>query len=287
MTGFVYTVYLPGIKQTVSLTELNFSDYKHLVKTLTNNNDEHINSAFNDIINKCCLQDVSMCTALDKTLILLTIRNVCISPILDLVVTCSETQKQFNCNAEFSSLIEKIQNFNINVSKEITYGKDISVLFNIPKDLYISTDINALQSVINTVTIGEHSTQDTNLLVEKLPAVVLKDAKSYISDISEKLNEFELINITSPYSDNASQVQITANFFNGSVIEFLKICFKKNLMSIYELEYFLFKHNRISYDLMCNSTPAELAIYTSLYKEEQKEREKAEKGNESIPLNSP
>jgi hypothetical protein len=78
--------------------------------------------------------------------------------------------------------------------------------------------------------------------------------------------------------------------FDGSLIEFLKICFNRDLMSFYKLEYFLMNQFRMTLDSLSKLTAAEVGIYTSLYKEEQAEREKAEKQSneeQGVSLNDP
>jgi hypothetical protein len=79
-------------------------------------------------------------------------------------------------------------------------------------------------------------------------------------------------------------VTIPLNLFSNSIIEFLKICFKRSLLSFYELEYFLNHKLNIDYDLIKVATPAELNIYINFFKEEKAEEEKRErKKNLNLP----
>lgn len=50
MLSFYYTAYIPSQKRTIKLKELNFCNYKNIVKIITNNNDTLIEAAFNDLI---------------------------------------------------------------------------------------------------------------------------------------------------------------------------------------------------------------------------------------------
>jgi hypothetical protein len=50
MLPFHFTAYIPSQKKTISLKELDFKSYKNLVKILTNNNNDLIEKAFNNLI---------------------------------------------------------------------------------------------------------------------------------------------------------------------------------------------------------------------------------------------
>jgi hypothetical protein len=292
MTGFLYSVYLPGIKQTVDLTELYFNIFKHLVKILTNDNNEYVAKAFEEVLQQCSTTDISKCSVIDKAIALLTIRSICLSPVLELVITCQETKKQYNASVEINELIEKLQKIaeaDITQTKQYSVKNTTSVInvtYDVPSVFFVSEKLESLQSVINTVTLNDISTRDTTALVDILPAAVLQDAKQYIINLNETLSNNILLNLSSPFSTTAEPILITANVFDGSLLELIKICFKRSLMSIYELEYFLLKHLKMDYNSIHTSTPAELTIYSNLFKEEQKEQEKLNKESdtESIPL---
>jgi hypothetical protein len=281
MAKFIYTVYLPGLQKTVRLTELPYSYFKQLVKIITNDDNKLISVAFDDVIKQHCLDDVSCCSVFDKLLILLTIRAVCISPVLELVVSCPDTKESFNCNIEISDLKAKIEN--IGILTDIKTYDQLSLQYDVPRSLYITDTLDTIQTVIHSVTINNQTTYDIESIIDKLPASILRDAKTFLENIEKRLTGIELLVLTSPYSSSADPITITANIFNNSLLELLKICFKRDLLSIYEHEYFLMNQFRLQHETFDRITPAEISIYINLYKEEVKEREKAEK-KDSIPL---
>ena len=283
MSKFLYTVFLPGLNKTVHLTELFFTEFKQLVKIITNNNDDLIAQAFDEIIKTHCIEDVSHCTAIDKLLILLTIRMVCISPVLEMVVTCPETKKTFNCSIDISDINKIIENIRYPEETK-TYINDIEICYNLPSSLYIPKDIDSMQTVISSVSVGDITTYDIESVINRLPANILRDAKTFMSSIYTYMDNIELLKIASPFNINAKPITLTANIFNGSVLELLKICFRRDLMSMYQLEYFLMSQFRTNYETLNATTPAELSIYVNLFKEEQKEKEKEQKDN-SMTLN--
>ena len=273
MSNFLYTVFLPGLNKTVHLRELYYTKYKELTKTIINDNNDLLAAAFDRIITELCVDDITGCTFIDKLLILLAVRSVCISPILELTITCPVTDQTFDYVVEMTSIFSIIENIHQNTDSK-TYFNNLPVVFRLPSDLYIQRNIEALETVI----VAQNK--------EGLPAAVLKDAKKFIKDNIDILNDIELLTIHSPYVTDTVPMSITANIFNGSVIEFLKLIFKRDLMSIYKHEYFLIKHLNFSYDTLAQITPAEAIIHTNLFSEEQKEKEKA-RSNDSISISPP
>jgi hypothetical protein len=282
---FVYTVYLPGQKKTVQIKELQFNRYKHLVKIITNNNDEIVANFFDELLFDLCPEEkkIRSFSFLDKLIILLTIRIVCISPQLELIVNCPATQKQFNTTAKLSDIIDKLQNLNLAddvylTTKEYNTG-DLKIDLGMPSTLNIKErDLTFINTVVKKISLSNNSTDNiTEQLIDRLPAFILSDITSYISYFNESLQNINLINIKSPFATADTNINIPLNLFSNSIIEFLKIVFKRGLLSIYELEYFLINKLNIDYDLIKTSTPAELNVYINFFKEEKEKEEKAER----------
>jgi len=279
MTGFVYTVNLPVSKQTVQLTELSYIDFKSLAKNIANENNIIIFNTFNFLIQKHCLEDISKLSAIDKLYILLTIRAVCISPVLELVITCPKTKEQFNSTVSIDNILAVLRS-ECPDKQTISYQNKLQITYGLPTSLYVNREtLEAPETVINCISLNDYSFYDITVeMVNKLPAVVLNDVYTYVNKIYSYLNNLELIKIPSPFSADENDTMImTANVFNNSVLEFLKLCFNRDLMSFYKLEYFLMKQFRMTYETMSNMTPIELNVYLNLYNEEQAEQEKAER----------
>lgn len=296
MRQFTYTVYLPGQKKTVQIKELQFSRYKHLVKVITNNNDEIISKFFDELLIDLCPNEksISSFSFLDKLIILLTIRSICISPSLELIVNCPATRKQFNTTAKLSDIIDKLQNLNLpddvySTIKEYNSGT-LSVDLGMPSLLNINErDLTVINNIIKKITLNGHSTATiSEQLTDRLPASVLSDIKSYINYFNDNLRDINLLSIQSPFSTTETEINVPLNLFSNSIIEFLKITFKRGLLSIYELEYFLINKLHIDFELIKTSTPAELNVYINFFKDERDKEERAErKKSLNLPNNSP
>jgi len=288
---FVYTVYLPGEKKTVYIKELQFNRYKQLVKNITNDNDNIIAEFFDDLLTDLCPDEpnIRQFTFIDKLIILLTIRSVCIAPTLELTITCPVTQKQFNTNLTIQSVVDKLHDLNLSddiYNKTVSLNDSLFVNLGMPSTLNIQQrDLSIVGTVIKNIQLNSIDvTKNIDQIFEQLPVTILKDIRSYIEYFTETLKDVNLFSTVSPFSTTQDQIRVPLNLFSNSVIEFLKICFKRNLLSFYEIEYFLINKLNIDYELIKTSTPAELNIYINFYKDEKKEEEKAEqKKNLNLP----
>jgi hypothetical protein len=282
---FVYTVYLPGQKKTVQIKELQFNRYKHLVKAITNDNNEVITEFLEELLIDLCPEEknISSFSFLDKLIILLTIRLICISPTLDLIVNCPTSKNQFNTAAKLSAIIDNLQNLNLpsdiyTTTKEYN-NSTLKIDLGMPSTLNINErDLTVINTIIKQITLNDHSTDIiTDQLTDRLPALVLTDIKQYINYLSDNLRDINLLSIQSPFSPTASAINVPLNLFTNSIIDFLKIVFKRSLLSIYELEYFLINKLNIDFELIKTSTPAELNIYINFFKDEKEKEDQAER----------
>ena len=284
MRHFAYTAYLPGEKRTVRIKELQFGRYKHLVKNITNDNDIIIAEFFDSLLVDLCPEESNAThfSFIDKLIILLTVRAICLSPVMELTATCPVTNLQFNSNAQITDIIDKLQNLDLpeNIySSAAIPNNSLTVVLGMPSTLNIrEEDLTIINTVVRSIIFNNTDITDRKEdIIEQLPVTILKDIKTYIENFNNCFKNVNLITILSPHSTTQNEINIPLNLFSNSVIEFLKICFKRSLMSFYEIEYFLATELKLNYELIKTSTPAELNIYINLYKDKRSEEEKAER----------
>ena len=289
MQHFTYTASLPQSNQTVDILEFFYSEYKHLNKILLNNDDRVIISFFDNLLrNKCTGINVQSLCFIDKLIILLTMRSICISPEIELTVTCPITNKPFNYVLQTTDVINALQKINLpenlkTVTKTYKNGSLI-VSLALPTALSLQDSDNELiSSVIHNITLNGTDITDKKTDVQNhLPIEILQDIKEYVTAINTILHDIEIVNIISPFAPNTGFIKVPLNIFNNSVLEFLKICFKRGLYSLYELEYFLTKHLNLDNATIISATPAELSIYINLYRDEKQQEEKNHKDNKDL-----
>jgi hypothetical protein len=290
---FTYTAKLPSCNKVINIKELLYFDYKQLVKTLTNDNNHVTIDFFEDLIKNSCEGDTSLFTFIDKIIVLLTIRAVCISPDLELTVTCPATDKTFNTNIQIFDIINNLSTLNLSpdiYSTKKTYNDNKLIIeLGMPGKITLDQeDFNLISAVIKKLTInGNDVTVDKHTLIEHLPMSVLKDISDYVLYLSNTIRDIKLLDILSPYTNENNNIQVPLNLFANSILDFLKMCFKRGLISLYELEYFLISKLHIDFDLIKNSTLAELNIYINLFKDEKRDEESRNKANKGLNLHAP
>jgi hypothetical protein len=286
MYKFVYTTYLPVADVNVKLTEFYFTAYKQVIKTILNDNDSCIVDAFNELIDTHSDRDVSTLTFLDKLIILLTIRAVCISPTLELSITQPPNNQKCNLTFSISDIVEKLKSMNkISDLKKVqkTYDK-IQIEYGIPTQFFFNSKDEFIVSSIKQIIIdGVDVTDIKHDIVGSLPIMVYRDAQKHLMQLQDQISKVTLLSVKLVNQENG-KIEITPDIFSNSALEFLKLCYKRDLISLYELEYFLTSKLNLPYEILSTSTFAELSVYIGMYNEEQKKREKEERA--AAQLNS-
>lgn len=263
MNNFTYNCRLTN--QNVTLREMKLPLYKDLVKYIITNNTIDITKAFDDLIFQLCTSDCSKLTIIEKAKILLTIRAINIQPTLDVVLTCPSTGQTFNASLDLITIINYLDKINT-TPKKIIYD-NLEIELNIPTTFYY-TDIDFISKIL----FNQASIDITKEAFENLPAKVSKDIKDYIQEIDSSNNQ-KFISMKSPYADK--NIDIPISLSQNTIFEFLKLAFRKDLMSIYEMEYVIISKLNLDSTILYNSTYAELNIYINMFKKELEDRQKA------------
>jgi hypothetical protein len=286
MVDFKYSAFLPSLNKRTLIKEINFTTYKQLVKLIHNNDNVSINSAFNEIIQNCTTDDINNYTFLDKLIVLLTMRSVCIFPQLELTFNEKDANNQtYNFVYEIYNIIENISTLDFystfNSVKHI-YNDNIKITYGIPANLYYETEDELVLSTIKEIYINnEDITHMLKNIIESLPAVIYKDARQHIKNIEKEIDKLSLLSVKTKSQED---IEYKPSIITGSVLEFLKLCFKKDLISLYEMEYVLTSKLNVPHTIVSHSTFAELMIYIGFYNEEKKVREQEERNKNTNPL---
>lgn len=281
MLPFNYTVYIPSQHRNIKLKELDYRSYKNLVKILTNNNNTLIEQAFNTIILNVTGSNPNTFTFVDKLIILLTIRSVCVLSDLELVVTSPETEQNYNVSYRIYDIIERLTNLNLNTENTTLikkYNQALEVTFGLPSNLNIDKSDDSFFAAIKQIKINDNIIPlNKEAIIEHLPVNVFKDAKDFLTEIENKINGINLMSVTTPDTSPDEAIEIPLTLIENTALEFLKLCFKRDLISVYELEYILTSKLNLPYNLVYKSTPAELMLYINFYNKEKSEQEKQQK----------
>lgn len=293
MSQFTYTVRLPSCNRSVNISELLYPDYKHLIKTLTNDNSRSAIIFFENLIKNLCETDTTSFTFIDKIIVLLTIRSICVSPDLELTATCPSTGKTFNTNIQISNIIDNLSTLDLPADIYTTtknYNNDKLIIeLGMPSKINLDQDdLDLVSTVIKKITINNNDvTLEKDSFIEHLPMTILKDISDYVLHLSNTIRDIKLLDIRSPYTTENNNIQVPLNLFTSSILDFLKMCFKRNLISLYELEYFLISKLHLDFNLIKQSTPAELNVYINMFRDEKRDEENRSKASKGLNLLAP
>ena len=274
--NFLYSCYLPFAKKNALIKELSFNSYKNLVKNITNNNNKSIDILLEDIVRMHVI-DLPACNFLEKIIILLTIRAVCVSDKLEL----SLGNKNFKQDISIIDFIKKIEDIDLDnfYNKKISLNDDIDVTLKIPNQLYYEDEYI---SFIETVFLNGSEYPVTEEILNNLPANVFIEINEFKRDLEALLSKVCLFMIKNP-TDLSENIEIFLSSNVQSIFDFLKFIFKRDLLSFYEIEFFLFTKMNMSLEDLDRITPAEIDIYINLFKKDLEDRNKQTKSPVDIP----
>jgi hypothetical protein len=282
VNDFIIKVFLPLKKQYYTFKEIKYSTYKNLAKTILNNNNADISIFFNNLILIHSNDKQINFNFLEKLIILLALRIICVSPVLEFNIQ-DKNKKQQLVSVDLSKLLQNIQNIDFD-DKEVQFLENIEVNFSLPSNLFYNTLEEHYLSTIKSVIINKtvYDVNDSKIL-DSLPTSTLKYAKELFDKINNSISKYFLIKIFFGENEN---LELPLSLKDNTIIEFLKILFKRDLLSLYEFEYFFISKLNLTYDLLHNSTPAELNVFMNIYKKDLEERNKQQQGN-NLNLQSP
>ena len=276
MDDFIYQSYIPSLGKITDLYELKYSTFKSLVKTLLNNNNKQISLFFDKILDNLLVEKNLELTFFDKLYLLLTIRTICITPVLELTIPDKINKKDNPLSIDLSNIITTLKDIILPhelLHTEKTYNK-IHVEYGLPVSLLTEKTENSFLTTIKRIKFNneEVDINDPNI-TELLPANIFKDCKEHFNKIEKFFESYYLLNFKLPNE----KIELNISLADNTVLEFLKIIFKRDLLSLYEFEYYFVTKANLGSNLLHNSTPAEINVYMNLFKKEIEERNKSNK----------
>lgn len=275
MEDFNIKVFLKNRKEYFNFREIKYKTYKNLAKTILNNNNLDICEFLDNLIATHSNNNFNNFNFLEKLIILLVLRIICISPVLEFNIQ-DKNKKQQLISIDLTKLLEKLQNFDTEIN-EIQTIENVKINFSLTSKLFLNTLEEQYLSTIQNVTVDNNTYQvDDMKILEILPTTTLKYAKDFFDKIHENLSKIFLIQIS--FGDS-EKIELPLSLKDNTIIEFLKILFKRDLLSLYEFEYFFISKANLTYDLLYNSTPAELNVFMNIFKKDIEDKNKQQKGN--------
>tara|TARA_R110000796_G_C14536972_1_gene432497 strand:+ start:112 stop:882 length:771 start_codon:yes stop_codon:yes gene_type:complete len=240
--------------------ELNYFDYKNLVKKLLTTDIEVINVIFNELFNSCLISDKKY-NALDKFKLILFIRSLILGEDIQI------NYKKRNYNLDVTTILKDAN----------IYEKDIET------DCFVLNNFTSFY----IKDIGEEIIK--NLKILKINNKEINLEKFSFEEKQKIFNEITDVNIVDLYNQSLKDLKnnkikfldLDINLHNGDLLNVLKHIFNYDLNSLYDFEYSLMRHLNFTSNEFKNYSFSELKLFHNKLKDEMKEQNKDD--NPGIP----
>jgi hypothetical protein len=275
-SNFYTTLFLPNLKKTIKIKEINNFYYIDILKFIQNNNINDLLLFLDQVIADNCNADINTLSNLDKFCILLEMRSISIGNTIEFYV--ENTHIKYN----LFDICKNIQDLKLE-DENIVIG-DLNFRLGMPQKFITDSEDNVIEKCIlqiNDLNLKTLPETDLNDLIKMIPASLYNDIKQYIIKNTEYIESKNIFNID--VVDTFKDFKI--NPFNNSLIEFLKTIYNDNLMNFYELQFNLITKMNISYDHFMSMTFNEARMYVVMQNKEIKKQEEAQKKSQgNLPL---
>lgn len=299
--GFTYNIKLPGFNnKTFRVKELNGALYRAIIKSLYNEDNaafiDCINDTVDQIIPGILQEDINV---IDKVLLLINTRSICVSPDLKLKVICPETKKEFNYSQRLDFLYEQlkyliytntVEENGIIITHSIIKARHEHLFF---KDLeYSMLTLYQVASSIDKIQIQNETLLFKNLdiperieIINQLPSQLVKKVIESINKIETELNKNKLLHIVSPHSSQvAVDIPVSTNVHN--LLQITRFVFTDDLINLYKMSFNLVHHAHFSAEYVDSITPAEQLLYWAYFNNQQQAKEQNQENSQGgLPRN--
>ena len=298
--GFNYKIKVTGNKEPIWAEEIDFKLYKDTVKSLYSDDNEsfilHTNKIIDKIVPNILEQGLNI---IDKLIILLEARSVCIHPDLKLKIKCQETGKDF----DYTAAIDKItRNFvDIDPYKSVTVGnitiecslikaKDEHYFLTFDKErkylLMLASSIDKLNIDEQEILFKGFHINERLRIVESLPCQVINAVIQEINLTEKKIAENKLLTVYSPFTGKLA-VELPLTLDIDANIHFLKLLFTEDLGNLHTLTYNLINKSGFSGEYLDNIAPVEVYIHWAYCQQQiNSENNSASRNQSEIPNKS-
>lgn len=218
---------------------------------------------------------------IEKFKILLTLRTISLGKTITFKNPKDEKDAS-RLNYDLSNTLKSIEDLEYateNITKD-----SISITYGIPKELFVTED-EMLPAMIRSIKLkGEIlsfesiSNEQKNIIYSTLPSWLQQELFNYAMKCVDSTKDIELITRIAVYGIEP----LYLNILNDSIIGFLAQIFRRDLHSMYEMQFIFASKMGTGISELMNLSFAESQIILNLYAEEvrkqNEEHEKAKKG---------
>jgi hypothetical protein len=250
------------------INELKNKDYFTILKFCENRDLEGLDELFNELFFKAELDTLNI---IDKFYLLLAVRMLFIDPDITFNDSIGSAVK-FNIN----NILEKIDILEKDLDLEVCEG-DFTLKLGLPDKLYFKSLNDIYSSVIKTIKYNGNTIIFSNLndieredVLAYLPNTLFLPINSYITRISNELQNFVIIEKNDQFNIEEINTNIISNEFMG----FIMSLFTTGLKNFLELIYIFGNRLNIDTNSFFNLTPLDSKVLVNIYNKDIEEQNK-------------
>ena len=296
-----YGIKLPGFNKKIWVNEITSKVYKDLVKSLYNNDTteflQHLSYTIEHVSPGILQGGLNV---VDKIILLLHMRAICISPDLNMKAKCTATKKDFDYTVKIEDMLSKLEN--ITYTSTVVY-ENIQIVHSVVKckdEMHFVTAKSEemftyqLASCIDTITVNNNTLHFKDIefkerveMIERLPLTLASKVFDAVVNVEAELSKIKLLVIPSPFADELV-LDLPVSTDTKLLLDFCKLIFNDDLINLYKMNLNLVSKAGFTPEYIDSITPAEQLLYWTLYvKQAQKEQSDSEDASKGKPSNSP
>lgn len=253
---------------SVKIKELKNKDYFTILKFCENRDLEGLNELFSDLFFK--EESISL-DIIDKFYLLLAVRMLFIDPDITFSDIAGNPVK-FSIN----NILEKIDLIEKDLDLQISEG-DFSLTLGLPDKLYFRSLSDIYSSVIKTIKFNDNNIVFSKLndtereeILTYLPNSLFKPINKYITQLSNELQNFVIIEKNEKFNIEEINTNIISNEFMGFVMSL----FSTGLKNFLELIYIFSNRIGMSTEAFFNLTPLDAKVLINIYNKDIEDQNK-------------
>ena len=260
---FVFNVYLPSIKDYITVSELTNREYINILKFNRNKDTKGLSKYLEWMISEKTDTDVNL-HRIDKFCVLLTLVMVNVSHSITLIGKCEETGQDYEVVVDVADVLNLVTN--IEYTQHDITSDDIKITMKYPTSLFV--DDVVIQNLITDITVNDthcHTDQLTadqfNQVIGSLPGKMFKTIVNNIRDIKDKHSDIVLLDVFSPYIDNPTHSKLSIDLMGNSLFDFICTLFGHDLNGFYEMQFAMMNNYKFPPEYYMSITPTEVKTF--------------------------
>lgn len=276
---FFYPIHIPSLDSPRYFKEFTCKHFKAFVKIILNNNDDAYELFIDELIEELCREelDISQLTNFDKFVIMLEVRAINISPIIEFSIPKGENEK-IDVAVDLFECLNIARSYDIQHSFDVSLG-ELTVTGTLPKKLVVKdwfdVSVNCITSIEfngKKIPVCELDGDNKKKVINQLPAPIFSKIVQQFNDQATIMQKEHLTMF--PSIDGSEDLQpVYISPVDNTMSQLIKVFYNYNLKDMYSGQISLMSELKIPDTFIDKSTPAELSVYYSIIEQHAKERE--------------